>query len=144
DREAATWVVSACESLSFKPKQWRFPIVGSFTYLGWFDHPSAEEYAEELRKEGWDVDVRGAAAYSTLNWFRDPVLSTMIPRGKHDVGSLVNVVLHESVHATIYLKDQAYFNESLASFVADRMTFDYLSEKYGETSEEWKAFLEVE
>jgi predicted aminopeptidase len=129
ERPAAVWVVSACENLNFKSKEWSFPIVGRFPYLGWFDAKAASEFGDELRVEGWDVDVRGARAYSTLGWFRDSVLSTMIEEGDEALGELVNVVLHESVHATAYVSGQAYFNESLASFVADRLTPRYLPER---------------
>lgn len=150
DRDAAVWVVSACESLNFKNKEWRFPVVGAFPYLGWFDKKDAVNFAESLKKEGWDVDLRGARAYSTLGWFRDSVLSTMIPTGKAGqettaaLGGLVNVVLHESVHATLYLPDQSFFNESLASFVADKMTRQYLLERLGAASPERAAYLQSE
>jgi predicted aminopeptidase len=129
DRPAAVWVVSASEPLEFKSRQWHFPVVGTFPYLGWFDLGDAKEYAQDLRKEGLDVDVRGARAYSTLGWFRDAVLSTMIPEGEEALGELVNVVIHESVHATVYIAGQAYFNESVASFVADRLTEVYLDSR---------------
>lgn len=126
DRDAAVWVVSACDPLSFTSKTWGFPLVGSFPFLGWFDRGSAEGFAAELKREGWDVDVRGASAYSTLGWFRDAVLSSMIRPGPEARGELVEVVIHESVHATLYLDGQSHFNESLADFVAERMTPDYL------------------
>ena len=126
DRAAAVWVVSAARPLQFTSKEWSFPIVGRFPYLGWFDLKNAKSYAKELEGEGWDVDVRGAGAYSTLGWFRDPILSSMIFAGNEALGELVNVVLHESVHATVYISGQAYFNESLASFVADHLTPLYL------------------
>jgi predicted aminopeptidase len=144
DRPAATWVVSACDPVEFRSKDWRFPIVGSVPYLGWFDLESAKEYATELRKEGWDVDVRGARAYSTLGWFRDPVVSSMIPDGEEAFGELVNVVLHESVHATLYVSGQTYFNESLASFIADRMTYQYMDEKIGAQAPERVAYAKAE
>src|SRR4029078_3952588 len=134
DRPAAVWVVSACEQLRFRSKEWHFPIVGSFPYLGWFDLEQAKAFADELRAESWDVDVRGAHAYSTLGWFRDAVLSTMIPEGKEALGELVNVVLHESVHATVYIEGQAFFNESIASFIADRLTDHYLIQTRGNKS----------
>ena len=140
DRSAAVWVVSACEVLKFKSKEWSFPIVGSFPYLGWFDIHNAEAYQKELQKEGWDVDLRGAAAYSTLGWFPDAVLSTMIPKGDEAYGDLVNVVIHESVHASVYVNGQAYFNESLASFVADGLTRTYLDQTKGPDSIERKAY----
>jgi predicted aminopeptidase len=144
DRNAAVYVVSACESLKFKSKEWNFPFVGSFPYLGWFDRDNAKEYATELEKEGWDVDLRGARAYSTLGWFRDAVLSPMIPDGPEALGDLVNVVIHESVHATLYINGQAYFNESIASFVADHLTLVYLDRIRGVRSPEKLAYVEGE
>lgn len=144
DRPAAVFVVSACERLRFKAKEWSFPVVGSFPYLGWYDIGDARRFAAELSAEGWDVDVRGAPAYSTLGWFRDAVLSSMIPEGDEALGELVNVILHESVHATLYISGQSFFDESLASFVADRLTPRYLKNLRapgaGETEEE-KAYL---
>ncbi|MBI4925760.1 MAG: aminopeptidase [Bdellovibrio sp.] len=146
DRPYAVWVVSACEVLKFRSKEWAFPFFGSFTYLGWFNKENAENFAEELKKEGWDVNVRGAGAYSTIGWFRDAVLSSMFAHVKTDsaYGALANVVLHESTHATLYLNDQAYFNESLASFVADYLTPTYLEKFFGKTSKEYNSYKESE
>ena len=140
DRPAVVWVVSACRPLAFEPKTWRFPVVGSFTYLGWFGEADARTHAADLDEEGWDVYVRGAPAYSTVGWFRDPVLSTMLGRSPHAMGDLVNVVLHESVHATVYVPGQSPFNESVASFVADRLTLDYLAARWGPASDERSAY----
>jgi len=75
--------------------------------------------------------VRTAGAFSTLGILRDPVLSTMIPAGAEATGELANVILHESVHATLFLPGQSAFNESLASFVADRLTIAYLRGAFG-------------
>jgi len=129
DGPAVVWVVSAAKPLSFEQKTWWFPIVGSVPYLGWFNRRDAERHAERLRGEGWDVDLRGASAYSTLGFFDDPVLSTMIRPRLGTVGGLVNVVIHESVHATHYVSGQTLFNESLADFVADSLTSIYLRER---------------
>ena len=144
DRPAAVWVVSAAEALKFKSKEWSFPIVGTVPYLGWFDLKRAQEFARELEREGWDVDLRGAGAYSTLGWFKDPILSSMIDRGNAALGGLVNVVLHESVHATFYIYGQAYFDESLAKFVGDRLTEQYLELKRGATAGETQAYQQAE
>ena len=131
-RPAAVWVVQACAPLAFEPRRWSFPLVGSMPYLGFFDAGAARRYAGELiQREGLDVDVRTASAYSTLGWFRDPVLSTMLGTGDDAAGDLANVVLHESVHATVYVNDQSAFNESLASFVADRLTGPWLARTFG-------------
>lgn len=141
NRPAAVYVVSAAESLHFNAKVWSFPVVGSFPYLGWFDLNDAKAFAESLKREGWDVDVRGARAYSTLGWFRDSVLSSMIPEGAEALGDLANVILHESVHATLYIKGQSYFDESVASFVADKLTPIFLAQKSGDSL---TAYLESE
>lgn len=147
DRSAAVYVVSACDPLEFESKEWGFPLVGSFPYLGWFDLKSARGFAQGLKGEkapsglDWDVDLRGATAYSTLGWFRDAVLSTMISEGVDAYADMVNVVLHESVHATLYVKSQSVFNESVANFVADQLTQDYLLEKKGPGAPESEAYL---
>ena len=143
DRPAVVWVVSASEALKFKSKEWGFPVVGRFNYLGWFGREDALSYAQELRKEGLDVDVRGASAYSTLGWFRDPILSTMISDGDDAFGELVNTIIHESVHATLYINDESYFNESIASFVADILTPVYLAQSTNVTEAEKSAYLQM-
>jgi len=143
DRPYVVTIVSACEELEFEPKTWKFPIVGGFPYLGFFKAENARKYADELRAEkNWDVDVRGASAYSTLGWFRDAVLSTMIPDGDQADGDLAEVVLHESVHATLHIDNQSPFNEGLASFVSERLTPTYLSENSGPKSTELKVYLD--
>jgi len=131
-RPAAVWLVQACAPLSFEVRRWSFPVVGSLPYVGWFDRSTALAYALSVEhEEALDVDVRAASAYSTLGWIHDPVLSTMIPDGDEALGELANVVLHESVHATAYIRDQSAFNESLASFVADRLTAPWLASVLG-------------
>lgn len=142
-RPAVVWVVSACDPLRFRPKTWRFPIVGSITYTGWFDRGEAKEYADGLAKEGWDVDVRPSQAYSTLGWFDDPILSTMIAPGPEALGDLADVVLHETLHATFYVSGQSTLNESVASFVGDTLALRYLDETLGAASREKLEFLLV-
>lgn len=145
DRPYVVTIVSASEELKFESKTWSFPIVGGFTYLGFFKPERAKAYADEIakeeRKEGkWDVDVRGAPAYSTLGWFRDAILSSMIPDGESAAGDLAEVVIHESVHATFFVENQSPFNEGLAQFIAERLAPIYLKENFGENSVEYKAY----
>jgi predicted aminopeptidase len=147
DRDSVVYVVTVCDPLEFKVKIFSFPIAGSFNYIGWFKKEDAVDFAKKFQLEGLDIDVRGASAYSTLGWFRDPLLSSMIPRvdgiiQSDALGDLVNVVLHESVHATIYLKDQSYFNESIAVFVADQLTKKYFESNQMLESTEWKSYLD--
>ncbi len=141
DRPVAVWVVSAAPKLSFESLTWSFPIVGSVPYLGWFERSDAVEHAEKLALEGWDVELRGASAYSTLGWFRDPVLSSMLGDGTDGTGGLADVILHESLHATVYVKGQSGFNEGLATFVGDHLALAYLAKRYGEGSPEVAAYV---
>ncbi len=144
-RAAAVWVVQGCASLQFEPKRWHFPVVGSVPYLGFFKESSAREFARVLEQETQlDVTVRTASAYSTLGWFKDPVLSTMIPEGPEAFGALANVILHESVHATVYVPNQSAFNESLASYVADELTWLLVVGRGGLESAEAKAWIGAE
>jgi predicted aminopeptidase len=141
-RPAAVWVVQGCAPLSFDVRRWSFPLVGGVPYAGFFDERAARRYADALaRDEGIDVDVRPASAFSTLGWFHDPILSTMIGSGDEALGDLANVVLHESVHATLYVNDQSPFNESLASFVADRITEPWLTSVLGADAPETTAWV---
>jgi len=142
DRSATAWAVTACEPLRFEEKLWLFPIVGSVPYLGFFHEKTARDYAKTLEHEGLDVDVRGVATYSTLGWFKDPITSPMLSEGPEALGDLVDVVLHESVHATIYLDDQTPFNESLASFVAPLLAAEYLASTRGVDAPETVGFAE--
>jgi len=70
------WNVYAAEEFSLEPKSWTFPIVGKATYRGYFSEKAARSYGEKLKKQGYDVHVGGVEAYSTVGWFRDPILNT--------------------------------------------------------------------
>lgn len=124
-RSVVVWVATASEPLRFEAARWSFPIIGSFSYLGWFNRESGEGFRQSLESSGYDADLRPAQAYSTLGWFRDPLLSTMIP-AEDDFGSLVEVILHESVHATLHLDNQSTLNESLAQFLGEKLAEKYL------------------
>ncbi len=91
-----------------------FPVVGRVPYKGFFDPERAEAEAARLRARGLDVCVSGVPAYSTLGWFDDPVTTPMLRRGEP---YLVETLLHELVHSTVYAPDEADWNEGLASFV---------------------------
>ena len=142
DRPVAVWVVSASPPLSFESLTWSFPIVGSVPYLGWFDKIDAQNQASSLAEQGWDVDLRGASAYSTLGWFKDPVLSSMLGVGPGASGDLAEVILHESLHATVYVKGQSGFNEGLATFVGDHLAVEYLRDRFGADSSDLRSYVD--
>ncbi|MBA3392899.1 MAG: aminopeptidase [Deltaproteobacteria bacterium] len=135
-RPAAVWFVGAADPLKFKPRKWCFPIVGCFAGLGWFDEDEAVRHKLSLEAQGYDAIVRPASAYSTGGWFPDPVLSTMLRGGDDAFPELANVILHESVHATVLVPDQPFFNESFATYVADTLTDHWIIERFGRGSPE--------
>lgn len=135
-RPAAVWFVGAADPLAFKPRKWCFPIVGCFPGLGWFDEGDAVQHKLQLEAQGYDAIVRPASAYSTGGWFPDPVLSTMLGGGNDALPELFNVIVHESVHATVLVPDQPFFNESFATYVADTLTDHWIDEKFGPGSPE--------
>lgn len=135
-RPAAVWFVGAADPLAFKPLRWCFPIAGCFAGVGWFDEEEAIKHKLELEAKGYDAIVRPAGAYSTGGWFPDPVLSTMLGGGDDAFPELANVILHESVHATVLVPDQPFFNESFASYVADVLTDHWIDERFGPGSPE--------
>lgn len=136
DRPAAVWFVGAADPVAFKPLKWCFPIVGCFAGLGWFDEDDGVRHKLALEARGYDALVRPAAAYSTGGWFPDPVLSTMLGRGDNAFPELANVILHESVHATILVPDEPFFNESVATYIADTITDHWIVERFGRGSPE--------
>jgi predicted aminopeptidase len=90
-----------------------FPIAGRVPYKGFFDEERARSEAEKLRGRGLDVCLFPISAYSTLGWLDDPLTAPMLREGRD---RLIEAVLHELVHATIYVPDEADFNEGLATF----------------------------
>lgn len=108
------WNVSASPPDAFAPHLWWFPIVGAVPYLGYFDRAPAEAEAAALRARGLDALLLPVPAYSTLGWFDDPLFTGML---RLDEAALVEVVLHELAHRTIYVPGDADLNETLATFV---------------------------
>jgi len=102
--------------LSVEPATHCFPFAGCVAYLGFFDRADAERESLRLTGQGNDTAIEGAAAYSTLGWFSDPVLSSML-RWSDD--ELDGVIFHELAHQLIYVKDDSAFNESFATFVQE-------------------------
>lgn len=142
--DAAVWFVGAARPLAFEPRQWCFPIAGCFAGLGWFDREDAFDHRDELLAAGWDAFARPAAAYSTGGWFPDPVVSPMLSDEDDAWADLANVILHESVHATVFIPDEPFFNEGFAEYVADRMADDWVRERFGAASAELAAYRDAQ
>jgi predicted aminopeptidase len=117
DSDTLLMVVSAARKDRFEGYLWWFPIVGHVPYKGYFDFRRAYAEASELEAKGYDTNVRPSGAFSTLGWFNDPLLNTILRYGEV---SLAETVVHEITHNSLYVAGQAGFNESFANFVGDR------------------------
>ena len=137
--EPILWVVTGCKPYALEAKKWQFPIVGEVPYKGFFVEEKAQEEMEKLEAEGWDAGIRTVGGWSTLGWFKDPILSNMLSRSE---GGLANLIIHELVHATIFVKDSVVFNENLASFIGDRGAGLFLRHHFGSDSPELKNYQE--
>jgi predicted aminopeptidase len=104
-RSYVVWNVIAAPEFSLAPKTWCYPIVGCVAYRGYFSEKDAQSYAGSLQKKNYDIYVGGVTAYSTLGWFDDPVLSTIIRLTDTQSAALI---YHELAH---------HFNESFATAV---------------------------
>jgi predicted aminopeptidase len=113
-RPYVTWNVFATPEFAVDPVTHCFPFAGCVAYLGFFDRAHAEREAARLAVEGDDTAIEGAAAYSTLGWFADPILSSML---RWDDDTLAGVIFHELAHQRVYVADDTAFNESFATFV---------------------------
>jgi predicted aminopeptidase len=102
-------------ALALEPKTWWFPIAGRVSYRGYFSEDAAQRYAKKWEKQGWDVDVGGVTTYSTLGWFRDPLLNTFIYESESE---LADTIFHELAHRHLYVAGDSDFNEAFATTVA--------------------------
>ena len=114
DRVVTT--VVAARPGTVTPAGFHFLLLGELPYKGFFDRELASQESEALRADGLDVCEFGVSAYSTLGWMDDPITEPML---RQEPGQLVEVILHELVHATAYVKGHANFNESIASFIGE-------------------------
>jgi predicted aminopeptidase len=114
-RRFVVWNVYATPEFSLEDKTWWYPVVGALSYRGYFREDLARQCAERLADRGWDVHVGGIEAYSTLGWFRDPVLNTFIHQPPPH---LAETIFHELAHQRVFVKADTEFNEAFATAVA--------------------------
>ncbi len=108
------WALTVCPADRLEPVRWSYPIVGSAPYRGFFDRERGEAARSSYEADGYDTVLRPVGAFSTLGWFPDPMLSSML---RYSVADLADTVFHELMHATVWIPDHADFNETMASFV---------------------------
>lgn len=105
------WNVYCAPRFSVEPRLWCFPIAGCVVYRGYFSKEKALQFAGEQKLAGWDTYVSPFSGYSTLGWFRDPVLSTQLSMDSVDLAGLV---IHELAHQELYKAGDSDFSESFA------------------------------
>ena len=138
DRPDLTYVVLAAPKTELRPYTWWFLIVGSVPYKGYFSKKNAEAEIERLKSEGYDTNLRTSAAFSTLGWFDDPLLSHLL---NYDKVLLSELVFHELFHNTLYINGAGAFNESSANFAGHRAAIDFFRQRFGEGSAEHQRAL---
>jgi predicted aminopeptidase len=122
-RRYVVWNVHAAPACSLDQKSWWYPIVGRLEYRGYFLEQDAQHYANKLERRGLDVYVEGVEAYSTLGWFRDPVLNTFI---HHDDAALAETLFHELAHQKVFVSGDTDFDEAFATAVGQEATRRWL------------------
>ena len=133
NRDYLAAIVSASAKDSFKRYEWRFPIVGSVPYKGFFNADDARIEADKLKKKDLDVWIRPVDAFSTLGWFSDPLYSFMRDYTPY---RMADILIHELTHATIFIKDNMQFNEELAEFIGSEGARLYIKKRYGDSGPE--------
>ena len=128
---ATAYVVQAAEKYRVKKYVWKFPIVGRLPYKGFFDENDAKKEAESLKKQGLDVRIVNPGGWSTMGWFKDPILSNML---RKDEANLAELIIHELTHSTIFVKNNSELNENIADYVGENGAKFYLKSKYGDSS----------
>ena len=136
DRPFVVWSVFATPRLSLQPVKWCYPLIGCVSYRGYFSKQAADAFAAGLAHKGDDVYVGGVAAYSTLGWFDDPVLSSML---RWDDTRIAQVIFHELAHQELYVKGDTAFDEAFAVTTAKEGVRRWLRAQHKPGA--WKAFL---
>lgn len=139
-RPYVVWNVYAAPEFSVSPSESCFPFAGCVVYRGFYAEADAQAYQRKLAGEGLDTYIGGVAAYSTLGWFDDPVLSTFI---NYPDMELAKVIFHELAHHVVYVRDDSQFNESFAVAVEREAVRRWLASQSGpdaiENTQRWSA-----
>ncbi|MDY7562510.1 aminopeptidase [Pseudomonas sp. 10B1] len=113
-RPYVVWNVFATDEFSLNAQSQCFPVAGCVAYRGYYNPSDARGKAALQRLAGQDVYLSGVETYSTLGWFDDPIISSMLHWGDERLAALI---FHELAHQRFYVKDDSEFNESYANFV---------------------------
>jgi len=129
--EPLAWNLSASRGDAIEAYQWDIPFAGPMSYLGFFNVNDLIKERNYLVSQGYDTFGYELDAFSTLGLLPDPIASTMLQRS---VARLVDTVMHELTHNTVWCNNDAVFSESLASFVGRTAGLQFLEQKFGSDS----------
>ena len=135
-REVFLHSLSASEKAKFEDYVWKWFFVGGLPYKGFIETDDALKEQAKLKQKNYDTYLGESRAMSTLGILPDPIITTMI--NKTDVTVLINTIYHERTHQLFFRKDEVTFNENSAVLLGSLATLDFLKEKFGEDSEEYK------
>ena len=130
ERDTLAMVLSAAYQDQLLSRTWWFPIVGRVPYRGFFDLDDALNEQGKLEEEGFDTYLRPTSAFSTLGWFSDPILSTIL---RYDEVELVATIIHELSHNHLFVSGQVRFNESFATWVGRTGAIEFFCTRSGDT-----------
>jgi len=134
------YVVQAAERYRVRKYLWKFPVVGALPYKGYFSECDAKAEQAAMEADGYDTRIANPAGWSTMGWFRDPVLSSMLNR---DEAFLAELIIHELTHSSIFIKDNSELNENIADYVGENGARCYISSKYGDTSRVLRNYIDL-
>ncbi|HEY6997908.1 MAG TPA: aminopeptidase [Candidatus Binatia bacterium] len=140
DRPDLTYIVMAAPKTELKPYTWWFLIIGNVPYKGFFSREEAEAEIARLKAQNYDTMMRTSAAFSTLGWFDDPLLSHLL---RYDKVGLAGIIFHELFHNTLYVNGAGAFNESAANFVGNRAAIDFFRDRFGAESKEYARAVQI-
>jgi len=132
DRPYVTYLLRVSYAYELKPYLWTFPVTGAVPYKGFFTKEGAIEEARSFPKEEYDVLVRGVTAYSTLGWFEDSILSSML---RYEEINFTTTIFHELAHTVLFFKGHIDFNERFAEFVGRQAALSFYRSKEGKESQ---------
>jgi predicted aminopeptidase len=132
------WLLTGAERYRLVAVQNKVPVLGSFPYKGFYDREPMLRADTLLQQRGYDTRIGTAAAYSTLGFFRDPILSSMLD---YETGWLAELIIHELTHGTLFVRDKIEYNENLADFVGEYGAKRFLAQRYGPASATYRNYL---
>lgn len=127
ENEAVSYLVIASKHTKIEAHEFKFPIVGSFPYIGFFKRRSAKNFARELEQdEDLVTYIRPVYAYSTLGYLEDRILSSFF---EYDDLELAELVFHELFHTIFFIKNEVDLNENLANLYGKELLQEYFKDQ---------------